>query len=185
MFDLVLAMKRRWGWRFVDELCWRRASLPGGFSNRFKNYFEPVYHLCLQPSIKFAPDSVKGNRKYANPKPGGRKVLSGSGSGMMGQPGGFITDGALPSNVLDVWNGEPGETHSAAFPVGLPDFFIRAYSDPADVWLDPFLGSGTVIVAAHQNERRGLGIELLEKYVSVTLERLAELTQVDPRLLAT
>jgi len=76
----------------------------------------------------------------------------------------------LPSNVIEARAGEG--MHPAVFSVTLPDFFIRAYSDPGDVWLDPFLGSGTVLVAAHKNDRRGLGIELLEKYCAVAIERL-------------
>ena len=162
VFDLVLAMQRQWGWKFIDELCWRRASLPGRFPNRFKNYFEPVYHFSPNLKIKFYPDSVKTERTYENPK-ASQKKLSGSGSGMIGQAGGFITDGAIPSNVLDIWNGEPDETHPAAFPLGLPEFFVKAFSDIGDTWFDTFLGSGTTIIAAHKNKRRGLGIEFLEK----------------------
>jgi DNA modification methylase len=61
---------------------------------------------------------------------------------------------------------------AAMFPVALPEFFIKAFSDNGDAWLDPFLGSGTTIVAAHRNGRRGLGIEALPKYVSVVNERI-------------
>ena len=45
--DLVLAMKRQWGWKFVDELCWRKTDngVPGGWQNRFKNAWEPVFHF--------------------------------------------------------------------------------------------------------------------------------------------
>lgn len=57
------------------------------------------------------------------------------------------------------------------------------YSDPGDSWLDPFLGSGTTVCAAHNEGRQGLGIEQLEKYVSVTLERLAGLTNQQPELI--
>jgi len=44
VMDLVLAHKRQWGWRFVDEFCWRKTDngVPGGWGNRFKNAFEPV-----------------------------------------------------------------------------------------------------------------------------------------------
>lgn len=73
--------------------------------------------------------------------------------------------------------------HPAAFSVALPDFFIRAYSDVGDVWLDPFLGSGTTVVAAHNNKRRGLGSEKLPKYMGVILERLATHTNTQPRLI--
>ena len=58
--DLVLAHKRQWGWRFVDEFCWRKTDngVPGGWNNRFKNAWEPVFHFCRQPEIKFRPEAV-------------------------------------------------------------------------------------------------------------------------------
>ena len=58
--DLVIAHQRQWGWRFVDELCWRKTDngVPGGWNNRFKNAWEPVFHFCRQPQIKFRPKAV-------------------------------------------------------------------------------------------------------------------------------
>src|ERR1051326_7648211 len=60
VMDLVMAHKREWGWRFVDEFCWRKTDngVPGGWGNRFKNAFEPVYHFCREPQIKFRPTAV-------------------------------------------------------------------------------------------------------------------------------
>ena len=42
--DLVIAHRRQWAWRFVDEFCWRKTDngVPGGWNNRFKNAWEPV-----------------------------------------------------------------------------------------------------------------------------------------------
>ena len=91
-------------------------------------------------------------------------------------------NGALPGNVIEA-SGGGGCGHWAAFPVALPTFFVKAYSDVGDVWVDTFLGSGTTIVAAHQNDRRGMGIEKLGKYVAVTLERLAGMG-LEPRRLS-
>ena len=88
---------------------------------------------------------------------------------------------ALPSNVLEIGH-ESGRIHTAAFPVALPSFFVKAYSDNGDIWLDPFCGSGTTIIAAHQNERRGLGIELLPKYVGVIIQRWVDVTGGEPVL---
>ena len=58
--DLVIAHRRQWGWRFVDEFCWRKTDngVPGGWGNRFKNAWEPVFHFCRQPEIKFRPQAV-------------------------------------------------------------------------------------------------------------------------------
>ena len=58
--DLVIAHRRQWGWRFVDEFCWRKTDngVPGGWNNRFKNAWEPVFHFCRQQQIKFRPKRV-------------------------------------------------------------------------------------------------------------------------------
>ena len=58
--DLVIAHRRQWGWRFVDEFCWRKTDngVPGGWGNRFKNAWEPVFHFCRQQQIKFRPKAV-------------------------------------------------------------------------------------------------------------------------------
>ena len=182
VFDLVLAMKRRWGWRFVDELCWIHAGVPGHWPNRFKNSFEPIYQFAVTQKAKFIPGHVKhfsqdmfsgvsgGLHSYYDPD---NKVGKSTQARFGGQ--------ALPSNVIQCsLPVTEFQGHGAQFPTSLPDFFIRAYSDPGDVWVDPFLGSGTTIVAAHQNERRGLGIEVLPKYCAITLERLAELVGENP-----
>ncbi len=60
MKDLVIAHRRQWGWRFVDEFCWRKTDngVPGGWGNRFKNAWEPVFHFCRQQQIKFRPKAV-------------------------------------------------------------------------------------------------------------------------------
>ena len=46
---------------------------------------------------------------------------------------------------------------------------------------DPFVGSGTTLVASEQLERTGYGIEIAPKYVAVTLERLSKMG-IEPRL---
>lgn len=82
VMDLVLAHKRLWGWRFVDELCWRKTDngVPGGWQNRFKNAWEPVFHFCAQSEIKFRPFDV-GHKSDAcfDYSPRNAKAVSGSG----------------------------------------------------------------------------------------------------------
>jgi site-specific DNA-methyltransferase (adenine-specific) len=83
--DLVLAHKRQWGWRFVDEFCWRntRNGVPGGWPNRFKNAWEPVFHFAKSSSIKFNPDAVSTPSddvfEYSPDNPNYPKSESGSG----------------------------------------------------------------------------------------------------------
>jgi DNA modification methylase len=171
VFDLVLAMKRRWGWKYVDELCWTHEDLPGAWPNRFRNGFEPVYQFSPAQKIKFHPMAVGKPSDAVRDGIGGLQKRDG-GNWTLDAP--LVTGIAQPSNVIRAGGNTDTVSHAAAFPVALPDFFIRAYSDPADIWLDPFLGSGTTMVAAHNNKRVGMGIEMLPNYCAVILQRMAD-----------
>lgn len=59
------------------------------------------------------------------------------------------------------------DNHEAKFPVELPRRVIRLLSEPADTVLDCFMGSGTTAVAAIQEERNYIGIELMPEYVEL------------------
>ncbi|MFM7580903.1 MAG: DNA-methyltransferase, partial [Microcystaceae cyanobacterium] len=84
-------------------------------------------------------------------------------------------DLAYPSNVLHLATECGNKNHSAAFPKSLPSWFIKLFSDPGDLILDPFMGSGTTCLAAYELQRHYLGIELKEEYYQIALENLAEL----------
>ena len=64
------------------------------------------------------------------------------------------------------------DDHEAKFPVELPLRVIRLLTDPGDVVLDCFMGSGTTAVAAVQTGRHFMGIELEHKSVKLARERL-------------
>jgi len=206
VMDLVLAHKRQWGWRFVDEFCWRKTDdgVPGGWSNRFKNAWEPVYHFSRERKIKFWPRAVAHwsddcfDYSPDNPK-------STSGSGLLGTgPRGAAADKgknqaawqttrrnandlegrhgglARPSNVIEAKTESSQGNHSAPFPRAIPEFFIKAFSDAGDVIFDPFTGSGTTLVAAGVLERSGLGVEISPAYCDVILRRLQETLKLTP-----
>lgn len=64
------------------------------------------------------------------------------------------------------------KNHSAAFPVALPQWFIKLFTRPGDIILDPFLGSGTSAVAAKKLGRRYIGIELLKEFCAQAEKRI-------------
>lgn len=192
--DLVITHKRKWGWRFVDEFCWRKTDngVPGGWGNRFKNAWEPVFHFCLQPEIKFRPKAVGHvSEDCFDYSPNNPKSTSGSGllgTGARGsaaaQPGADDEDGrftgiARPSNVIEVKSESGQGSHSAPFPRALVEFFLKAFSDPGDIIFDPFLGSGTTMAAAHVLGRVGFGIEISPAYCDVIVRRMASLAGED------
>ena len=195
--DLVLAHRRQWDWRFVDEFCWRKTDngVPGGWNNRFKNAWEPIFHFCRQQEIKFRPKRVghvsDGCFDYSPDNP---RSASGSnllGAGPRGEAAGSIDGGvhdgrftgiARPSNVIEVKSESSQGSHSAPFPRALAEFFIEAFSDPNDVIFDPFLGSGTTIAAAEVLGRIGYGVEISPAYCDVILRRIVDLTGEEPML---
>ncbi len=70
--------------------------------------------------------------------------------------------------------------HPTVKPVGLLADIVLDASRRGDVVLDPFLGSGSTIIAAHRTGRRGYGVELDPRYVDATLDRLAAVLGDDP-----
>lgn len=68
------------------------------------------------------------------------------------------------------------EAHPTIKPVALVADAIKDASRPKDIVLDPFLGSGTTILAAEKTGRRGRGIEYEPAYVDVIIRRWQEFT---------
>lgn len=185
VMDLTIAHVRKWGWRFVDELCWRdtRNGMPGKFVNRFKDAWERVLHFSQEREIRFNPQAV-GNEsdQCFDYDPATKRGTDRNGM-KTGTPAGGMKAGiALPSNVLDIAAQSDCVEHSAGFPVALPSFFIKAYSDPGDIILDPFMGSWTTGMAAERECRISCGMELSTKYLAVQLER-SRSAGLEPRLL--
>lgn len=186
--DLTLAHVRQWGWRFVDEFCWRKTEngVPGGWNNRFKNAWEPIFHFSRDPQIKFRAEAVSHPSddvfEYSQEN---RK--SNTGSGLLGRRPEPLREGlARPSNVIEARSECHQGEHSAPFPRAIPEFLIRAFSDPGDVVLDPFSGSGTVMVAASLLDRVGFGTEISPSYCDVVLRRMmAAVEGLAPRLAGT
>ena len=67
--------------------------------------------------------------------------------------------------------------HPTQKPLALIEKLIAASTDPGDLVLDPFLGSGTTAVAAHRLGRRCTGIEVSEDYFRLAQARLSRETE--------
>ncbi len=62
--------------------------------------------------------------------------------------------------------------HPAPFPVELPRRCIKLFSYVGDTVLDPFLGSGTTLIACVETNRKGIGLEIAEGYCEIAKQRL-------------
>jgi DNA modification methylase len=80
--------------------------------------------------------------------------------------------------TLDIWSIPPESArrvgHPAPFPVELPEQLIRLYTFQDDLVLDPFMGSGSALVAAASLERRYVGYDTDSDYVEIARRRVGE-----------
>jgi DNA modification methylase len=79
----------------------------------------------------------------------------------------------------NTWNistsGSQHNEHKACFPIGLPFKAIEDFSKKNHIIYEPFIGSGTTMVASHQLKRKCYGMELDPKYCQVIIDRMRKL----------
>ena len=92
-------------------------------------------------------------------------------------------EGGTGRNPTDVWffnrvnnmtKGKLGLSHPTVYPIDMIERIIKMSSNPGDTVLDPFLGSGTTVVAALKLDRKGIGFELDQSYENEILKRLED-----------
>ena len=67
--------------------------------------------------------------------------------------------------------GTKEKLHPAKFPESLIEEFVLFFTKKGEIVLDPFLGTGSTLVACDTTGRKGVGIELLEKYAAIARGR--------------
>jgi len=168
--ELLIFLVEKVGFKFIDEIIWKKPAIPGSFPNRFKDGFERLFHLALSKKPKFHPERVRTQSKKAfrykdvtkARKPGEGALVEGK----------FSEGLAFPSNVLEFNTNNESVAHPAVFPLPLAEFLIKVFSDENDIVCDPFLGSGTTLLAAQKLRRRCFGIETKKEYVMLAMRRL-------------
>lgn len=183
VYELALALCKQ-GWLFMEEFMWNKTNpFPTGNKKRLKDGFERCYHFAKTKKFKFFPNEVrtKSLSKWAEDNErrknkGAHHTTNGSGMNMSRR---IVGDLVRPSNVLTMPTSSVNIDHPAVFPLGLPEFFIKLMTEPGDLVLDPFMGSGTTALAARKLGRRYEGVEMMERYIEAMFWRLAEDFQVD------
>jgi site-specific DNA-methyltransferase (adenine-specific) len=185
VIELILAMRRQ-GWLWTEEYCWhKRNCYPGKWPNRFRDSWERCLHFTKQRQFKMHQEAVmvpvgewaeKRLRKLSETdrRRDNSRVNSGFGKNISNWVGRELV---YPTNVLHMATECSNRAHSAVFPVALPEWFIKLFTAPGDLVLDPFMGSGTSAVAAKRQGRHYVGIEVISDYVEEAEERLALLRQ--------
>ena len=88
--------------------------------------------------------------------------------------------GAVSHNGLEISpECNPRIKHSAPFPIELPEWFIKAGTNPGDTVLDIFMGSGSTAIAALRNGRNVIGYDIDEEVYDYSIHRIKEYFKIN------
>ncbi len=157
---LGLQMRNRIIWHFEHGLhCSRRLS----------GRYETIIWFTKSKDYVFNLDPVRVPQKYP-----GKKYFKGPKAGK-------YSCNPLGKNPGDLWvipnvksNHVEKTEHPCQFPVELIERLVLSMTNKNDWVLDPFLGTGTSIIAAIRHGRRGVGAETFDRYVKLARERIQQ-----------
>lgn len=192
VIELILEMRRQ-GWLWTEEFMWhKKNSHPGKWPNRFRDNWERLIQFNKSKAFNMYQEAVMvpvgdwakdrlAKLSQTDLTRDESRVGSGFGKNVSNWVG---REMVYPNNVLHMATECYNRNHSAAFPVDLPKWFIKLFTQPGDLVLDPFLGSGTTAVAALQLGRNFVGVELMPENVATANARISETQIALPLLIA-
>lgn len=191
VMELILEMRKQ-GWLWTEEYIWHKKNCyPGKWPNRFRDAWERLLHFNKDKKFNMYQEEVmvpmgdwaKSRLKKLSDTDKTRdesKVGSGFGKNISNW---LNRDMAYPTNVLHLATECNNKNHSAAFPEGLPHWFIKLLTKEGDTVLDPFMGSGTTNLVANRMKRNSVGIEIIPEYYDMVRSEIqpVELYLFEPK----
>ncbi len=176
-FRLAVDWCDRVGWRLFECCIWQRHGTPGPWWNqRFRIDHEYLLFFLKGERLSFFDKThLAQDAKYGGTQIHGTQRLSN---------GDLVSnrDGVLPDTKCGgtIWPYSSSKTendrvklqHPATFPDALASDIIRCFCPPGGLVLDPMVGSGTTCVAALENGRRSIGLEINPEYCEIARRRL-------------
>ncbi len=179
--ELILEMRKQQGWFWTEEFIWHKKNCyPGKWPNRFRDSWERLLQFNKSKQFYMNQNAVmvpmgdwsKSRLKKLSETDKTRdesKVGSGFGKNISNW---LDREMAYPTNVLHLATECNNKNHSAAFPEGLPEWFIKLFTKEEDTVLDPFMGSGTTNAVAKRMKRNSIGIEIVPEYYAMVKNEL-------------
>jgi len=181
VLELIIELRKQ-GWLWTEEYIWHKKNCyPGKWPNRFRDAWERCLHFTKKRQFKMNQQAVMvpmGDWAHTRLKALGKndvvryesQVGNAFAKNIANWKG---REMAYPTNVLHLATETANKRHSAAFPLALPQWFIKLFSDPGDLVLDPFAGSGTTLEAATALARRAVGIEINTEFAALCQAKLS------------
>jgi adenine-specific DNA-methyltransferase len=138
-------------------------------SKRFSGRYETIMWFTKSNEYIFNLDPVRVPQKYP-----GKKYFKGP---KVGQ----YSCNPLGKNPGDLWiipnvkhNHVEKTEHPCQFPVELVERLVLSLTNEGDWVFDPYLGSGSTIISALRHDRKGVGAEIVPKFVKLATDRVSQ-----------
>lgn len=171
--EMMVSQKKHWRYNLIWDKC--RSS---GFLNANRMPLRrhedicifyrqlPDYHVQLEDLNGREESHAQGNGRHADTNRCYGHVKEMKGDGVAGKK--------FPGSILSFPRPHCTGNHPTEKSVDLCRWLIRSYTSAGDLVLDATMGSGTTLVAAVLEGRRGIGIEREKKYFDVARRRVDE-----------
>lgn len=164
------------GWRYVQELIWEKQNGGGTTVKTFRKVHENIWHFKRPMAKTFNISDVRVPKTTT----GDKSIAVGKGyaaTQYMKKRVGYIDDGLrMPRSVMfcpNLHQSKESIGHPTQKPLAVIEPLVLYSSNPGDLVLDPFAGTGTTLVAANKHSRRWLGMEMTRQWYSKAIERLS------------
>lgn len=171
----VLRLLRETGWTFQNLIIWKKKTSAVPSEIRYSKQYQIIVFATKsrKPRVfnKLRVDlPIPPNYKYE--RPNGIYITDVWDDIRELTSGYFAGDEAIRDNKGD-------RVHTQQSPIALLLRIILSSTLPGDTVLDPFAGTGTTLVVAHQLKRNSIGIEVDAEYVKIIEDRLNHLRPAD------
>ncbi len=155
------------GWKLRDQIVWdKQHTIPWASKGHMRKVFEFIFFFTKSDNYKYKVDRVK--------------ILDEVSKWWVDFPERFSPKGKTPTNIWQIpirrqgtWPLPSKVDHHCPFPTALVARIIELATNPGDVVLDPFAGSGVALAQAAAMKRHFIGFEINKKYVQM-FERIVK-----------
>lgn len=175
-FRQALFFRDECGLNLHDTMIWNKGGFTavGSLVSRYAPVFEYMFIFSKGKPRVFNPIKDRPN-KWAGTKMHGTLREADGKLRPISTMGKEIAQFGQRFNIWEIFpQRQRGEVHPAPFPLELARDHIISWSNPEDFVLDPFVGSGTTILAAVQLGRHGVGIDISPAYIEMSNKRIGE-----------
>jgi site-specific DNA-methyltransferase (adenine-specific) len=161
------------GWRLAQDVIWEKQNGSSFHADRFKRVHEHAVqfyrgewaNIYKQPVHTWGHQAKVTRRKTRPPHTGNIKAAA-----YIAEDGGP----RLMTSVIRMRNCHGYAEHPTQKPLGICDPLLQYSCKPTGVVLEPFMGSGSGVMAAKRLGLRAIGIEIEEKYCEIAAKRLSQ-----------